>query len=250
MSAVPRGPRGGRGPRNRGGGRGGTNAARTKPLDGNESDAGSAARRTTSRGRGRGTSSQNSRGGIAQAFQQATRQQNSSRGTKTPRGGSRAATPSTNGFATHNKNETPEERWSRLKVRREAEREDAVKKGLMSGNLPLSLDHAITLVGTCQDMCAEFERARRIYQKDVWGPEMVRQALSYVFRDQMAIALGRLIPSRTQSSRMAKRSAKSMRRRWSKSFSGLLPALMSNYLQICGLRLSCSRLVIIFSTNF
>lgn len=214
MSAVPRGPRGGRGPRNRGDGRGGANAARTKPLDGNESDASSAARRTTSRGRGRGTNSQNNSRGIAQAFQQVTRQQSFSRGTKTPRGGSRAPTPTTNGFAVHNKNETPEERWSRLKVRREAEREDAVKKGLMSGNLPLSLDHAITLVGTCQDMCAEFERARRIYQKDVWGPEMVRQALFPMFPDQMVIALDRLISSRIPPSRTAKQSAKSMRRRW------------------------------------
>jgi hypothetical protein len=176
MSAPPQGPRGGRGPRSRGGGRGGAHSARTRPSDGNESDAGSTTRRAGSRGRPRATNSQNDSKGIAQAFQQVTRQQNAPRGVKGPRVGSRAATPSANGPTTavgQNNKETPEERWSRLRIRREDERHVAIRNGLMSGSGPRSLKYAITMVGTCQEMCAEFERAQRIYQKDVWRPEMV-----------------------------------------------------------------------------
>ena len=39
---------------------------------------------------------------------------------------------------------------------------------------PRTLAEAITPVGTCQDMCAEFERVERVVQNDVWGPEVVR----------------------------------------------------------------------------
>jgi nuclear mRNA export protein SAC3 len=40
-------------------------------------------------------------------------------------------------------------------------------------DVPRALTEAITLVGTCQDMCPEFERVTRIAQSDVWRPEYV-----------------------------------------------------------------------------
>lgn len=39
---------------------------------------------------------------------------------------------------------------------------------------PTTLAEAITLIGTCQDMCAEFERVERVVQKDIWKEEVVR----------------------------------------------------------------------------
>jgi len=39
---------------------------------------------------------------------------------------------------------------------------------------PRALAEAITPVGTCPDMCAEFERVERVVQKDVWAEETVR----------------------------------------------------------------------------
>lgn len=38
---------------------------------------------------------------------------------------------------------------------------------------PRTLAEAITPVGTCEDMCAEFERVERIIQNDVWKQEVV-----------------------------------------------------------------------------
>lgn len=38
---------------------------------------------------------------------------------------------------------------------------------------PRRLEDAITIVGTCPDMCAEYERAERVVQKDVWEMELV-----------------------------------------------------------------------------
>jgi hypothetical protein len=181
MSAPPRGPRGGRGPRVRGSGRGGANTSRTRPSNGNESDTASSGRPLAARGRGRGTNSQNTSRGIAQAFQQVTRQQNGSRGSKNPRGGSRATTPTPNGitsnFGSKKSNETIEERFHRLRSRREDERQYAIKNGLMSGEEAVSLEHAVSMVGTCQDMCGEYERARRIYQREVPSSEMVCMAI-------------------------------------------------------------------------
>jgi hypothetical protein len=37
----------------------------------------------------------------------------------------------------------------------------------------LGLSNASGMVGLCQDMCSEYERARRIFQRDIWGPEKV-----------------------------------------------------------------------------
>ena len=62
-----------------------------------------------------------------------------------------------------------------LKPKRDAERKDAVKKGFLADpDRPVSLENAITMVGTCQDMCPEFERVERIVQLNVDKCEKVR----------------------------------------------------------------------------
>lgn len=38
---------------------------------------------------------------------------------------------------------------------------------------PMRLSEAITPVGTCQSMCAEYERVQRAVQRDVWDEEKV-----------------------------------------------------------------------------
>jgi len=51
----------------------------------------------------------------------------------------------------------------------------AIRDGFLADpDRPRTLAEAITPVGTCQDMCAEFERVERAVQNDVWGPELVR----------------------------------------------------------------------------
>jgi hypothetical protein len=40
-------------------------------------------------------------------------------------------------------------------------------------DVPRQLSEAITLVGTCQDMCPEYERVTRMVQNDVWRAEYV-----------------------------------------------------------------------------
>ncbi|KAI0739914.1 SAC3/GANP/Nin1/mts3/eIF-3 p25 family-domain-containing protein [Daedaleopsis nitida] len=61
--------------------------------------------------------------------------------------------------------ETPEERekfYHELVKQREAERKRAIAEGKMDDPLvPKRLDEAITMVGTCMDMCPRFERYRR-----------------------------------------------------------------------------------------
>ncbi|KAF2086945.1 hypothetical protein K490DRAFT_1892, partial [Saccharata proteae CBS 121410] len=62
-----------------------------------------------------------------------------------------------------------------LKSNREHERKAAIKNGFLADpDKPRKLKDAITPVGTCQDMCSEFERVSRIYERDVWAPEHVR----------------------------------------------------------------------------
>lgn len=174
MSAPPRGPRGGRGPRARGGSRGGL-SSRPRNADGNDSDS---SRAPLSRGRGRGASSQSGNRGIAQAFQHATRQQSAPRGdARTPRGGGTTTTPTLSAsFASPlstSTGETPEQRFHRVRDVREAGRSSSGRgNGYVSGS-SLSLANAKGMVGICQDMCPEYERARRIFQRDVWAQEKV-----------------------------------------------------------------------------
>ncbi|KAF2157990.1 hypothetical protein K461DRAFT_212950, partial [Myriangium duriaei CBS 260.36] len=61
-----------------------------------------------------------------------------------------------------------------LKKRREEERKQAIRDGFLADpDKPRTLAEAITPVGTCPDMCAEYERLERIVQKDVWSQETV-----------------------------------------------------------------------------
>ncbi|KAI0074886.1 hypothetical protein K474DRAFT_1664883 [Panus rudis PR-1116 ss-1] len=117
--------------------------------------------------------------------------------------------------------DTPEERdkfWQRLVKEREAERKRAIAEGKMDDpNVRKRLEDAITLVGTCLDMCPRFERYRRerennldkwevipgtkrvdhkravkIYERaagdktlpsDLRPPEVLKKTLDYLFRD-------------------------------------------------------------------
>ncbi|CAK3838201.1 Hypothetical predicted protein [Lecanosticta acicola] len=55
---------------------------------------------------------------------------------------------------------------------RESEKKDAIARGLMSDpEKAINLSDAITLVGTCQDMCPESERITRAFQNNVWDEE-------------------------------------------------------------------------------
>ena len=63
-----------------------------------------------------------------------------------------------------------------LKHNREGERKDAIRDGFLANpDKPTSLANAITPVGTCQDMCPEFERVERIVQLMVDGSEKVKR---------------------------------------------------------------------------
>ena len=70
------------------------------------------------------------------------------------------------------------EKYQQLKTQREQERRDAIRDGFLADpDRPTSLKNAITPVGTCQDMCPEFERVERIVQSMVDGREKVRLVL-------------------------------------------------------------------------
>ena len=65
-------------------------------------------------------------------------------------------------------------RPAQLKLQREEERKEAIRRGVLADpDKPTSLANAITPVGTCQDMCPEFERVERIVQQMVDGCEKV-----------------------------------------------------------------------------
>ena len=64
--------------------------------------------------------------------------------------------------------------FQQLKIKREAERKDAIAKGLIDDpNKPRSLSEAIHFQGTCLDMCPEFEMHQREYQNNVEKWEIV-----------------------------------------------------------------------------
>ncbi|QIW99584.1 hypothetical protein AMS68_005102 [Peltaster fructicola] len=65
-----------------------------------------------------------------------------------------------------------QERYATLEESRKRERANAIRHGLIADpDKPRTLAEAITPLGTCQDMCAEFERVQRVVQKDVWKEE-------------------------------------------------------------------------------
>jgi hypothetical protein len=65
-----------------------------------------------------------------------------------------------------------------LKKRRAEERQAAINNGFMADpDVQRKLADAITIVGTCQDMCPEYERVTRMVQNDVWKQENVSNGL-------------------------------------------------------------------------
>ncbi|KAI9455637.1 SAC3/GANP/Nin1/mts3/eIF-3 p25 family-domain-containing protein [Boletus coccyginus] len=79
--------------------------------------------------------------------------------------------------ADSNEPETPEERenfWQELVKAREAERKKAIAEGKMDDPLkPKRLEDAITMVGTCTDMCPRFERYRRERENNLFEWETI-----------------------------------------------------------------------------
>ncbi|KAG0696325.1 SAC3/GANP/Nin1/mts3/eIF-3 p25 family-domain-containing protein [Suillus ampliporus] len=73
--------------------------------------------------------------------------------------------------------ETLEERerfWKELVKAREVERRKAIAEGKMDDpNVPKRLEDAITMVGTCMDMCPKFERYRRERENNLFEWEIV-----------------------------------------------------------------------------
>ena len=50
------------------------------------------------------------------------------------------------------------------------------EQGLMNPDGQMKLSDSVKLIGRCNDICPEFERVRRIDQKDYKRPECVRLA--------------------------------------------------------------------------
>lgn len=74
---------------------------------------------------------------------------------------------------------TLEENWhlcrAQLVRAREAERKKSIAEGKMDDpQVPKRLDEAITMVGTCMDMCPRFERYRRERENNLFNWEVVR----------------------------------------------------------------------------
>ncbi|KAL8710945.1 MAG: hypothetical protein Q9220_004544 [cf. Caloplaca sp. 1 TL-2023] len=70
-----------------------------------------------------------------------------------------------------------ENAFAKLGEERRKERENAIRDGLLADpDKPTTLANAITVVGTCQDMCAEYERAQRVVQFMVDDCETVAHA--------------------------------------------------------------------------
>lgn len=68
----------------------------------------------------------------------------------------------------------PANKFEQLKQEREREREDAIAKGyIVDPDRPRALAEAVTPIGTCQDMCPEYERLNRINRRDYFLQELV-----------------------------------------------------------------------------
>lgn len=64
---------------------------------------------------------------------------------------------------------------------REAERTRAIREGKMDDPMvPKRLEDAITIVGTCPDMCPEFERYRRERENNLDKWECVRSSSAFL----------------------------------------------------------------------
>lgn len=68
----------------------------------------------------------------------------------------------------------------KLKEEREVERKDAIKRGLLADPAnPTTLDKAIVPVGTCMEMCPEFERVQRVCAYEIAEAEKVGLDTTY-----------------------------------------------------------------------
>jgi len=62
-----------------------------------------------------------------------------------------------------------------MKEQREALRRQYIEQGLIyDPSKPMRLEDAITFTGTCEDMCPEYERHQREFEKGLDKLEMVR----------------------------------------------------------------------------
>ncbi|EFP86402.2 uncharacterized protein PGTG_12358 [Puccinia graminis f. sp. tritici CRL 75-36-700-3] len=69
--------------------------------------------------------------------------------------------------SSRSRSDFPDNRFLELKPHRDAERQNAVRQGLIPDPLkPRRLDEALPFLGTCLDMCPEFERHEREYQNN------------------------------------------------------------------------------------
>jgi hypothetical protein len=71
---------------------------------------------------------------------------------------------------------------SQLVKAREVERKKAIAEGKMDDPLvPKRLEDAISIVGTCKDMCPRFERYRRERENNLFEWETVCRAQTIIF---------------------------------------------------------------------
>ena len=80
----------------------------------------------------------------------------------------------------------------KLVKQREIERKKAIAEGKMDDPLvPKRLEEAITMVGTCMDMCPRFERYRRERENNLDRWEVVREHLHSFFVLPELLKIGR-----------------------------------------------------------
>jgi hypothetical protein len=70
------------------------------------------------------------------------------------------------------------------------EKKKAIAEGKMDDpQVPKRLDEAITMVGTCMDMCPRFERYRRERENNLFNWEVVRVFFFHMLRYQRVLSL-------------------------------------------------------------
>ncbi|KAK6430030.1 actin cytoskeleton and mitosis protein [Oleoguttula sp. CCFEE 5521] len=143
--------------------------------------------RGMSNARGRGVASRGSisRGGFGAASGLAT---TSSRAAPVSRGDARtngnARQPSKGNSVASTRGTWPE-RYEKLERARKVERTQAIQNGeIQDPDKPRALSEAITPIGKCMDMCAEYERVERVVQKDIWAEETDPNTSAYTTLDR------------------------------------------------------------------
>nr|OQO20655.1 hypothetical protein B0A51_10662 [Rachicladosporium sp. CCFEE 5018] len=146
-----------------------------------------AAPRGMSNARGRGVASRGSisRGDFSTASAPAT---TTSRAAPVSRGDARTngiARQTGKGNSVASTRGTWPERYEKLERARKVERAQAIQNGeIQDPDKPRALSEAITPVGKCMDMCAEYERVERVVQKDIWAEETDPNTSAYTTLDR------------------------------------------------------------------